>query len=634
MSKPLPLSILLLAALTLSQLGHLQAQDALDARGPIPVEAGDAQWGDAGAPVTLIMFSDLQCPYCGRAWTTLGTLRDRYGPDDLRIVFKHFPLDFHKQAKNAAVLAAVIQAQYGADKTRAYVTAVHETKLGDSKDLRAVLSRIGLSGALMNRLNDAAAKKRVDDDIALGKQIGISGTPAFFVNGTKLSGARPVDDFVAAIDGELGEANKLRSRGVAPADVSLARTKQNFQAPAAPTATSPEAPRDQKPGADDKAVWNVPVGKSPVDGQNDALVTLVVFTDFECPYCAKINPTLQQLRNKYGNDLRIVFKNNPLPFHKRAMPAAQLAMEAYLRKGNKGFWAAYDKLFANQDALDDGDLGRYARALGLSPTLTMAAIERSAHSALIREDVELADDVSVRGTPQSFVNGRHISGAQPLDRFVAVVDEELAAARKLVEGGVSRADLYAHIIKDGKTAPPPERVAIPAPSDKTPVLGNARAKVTMTVFLDFECPFCARVQPTIDKLMDHYGDQLRIAYRHHPLPHHIQAVPAHAAAAEAFRQGGNDAFWKMHDLIYADQRLLDVATLVGYAEQLGLDADQMQSAIDSQRHQPLIAADKRIAEKAGLSGTPAFVINGYKVSGAQSFERFKKVIDRALGEAK
>ncbi len=628
MSKSLPLSILLLAALALAPLGPSWAQTRPDASGPIPIAGNDAQWGDAAAPVTLVMFSDLQCPFCGRAWKTLSALRDKYAPEELRIVFKHFPLASHAQAKDAAVLAALIQAKHGASKTRAFVTAVHETKLSGRDDLRKVLAAVGVSGALMGRLNDAAAVGRVEGDVALGRQLGVTGTPAFFVNGTKLSGARPAQDFIDAVEHELAEGRKLRAQGIAAADVSIARTKQNFQPPAANPSKSPPAGDD-----DDDTVWHVPVGKSPVDGRSDALVTLVIFSDFQCPYCAKINPTLQQLRNKYGNDLRIVFKNNPLPFHARAVPAAQLAMEAYVRKGSKGFWAAHDKLFANQDALDDGDLQRYARALGLSPTLTMAAIERSAHGALIDEDIALADDVGARGTPQSYVNGRRISGAQSLERFVAVVDEQLAAARKLVEGGVPRAGVYAHIIKNGKTAPPPERVAVPAPGPKTPIKGNARAKVTMTVFLDFECPFCARVQPTLDQLESHYGDKLRIAYRHHPLAHHAQALPAHLAAAEAFAQGGSDAFWKMHDLIYADQRVLDVPTLLGYASELGLDGGAMQRAIETRRHAALIDADVAIAEKAGLSGTPAFVINGYKVSGAQTFQRFKGVIDRALREA-
>src|SRR5690606_9186056 len=101
-----------------------------------------------------------------------------------------------------------------------------------------------------------------------------------------------------------------------------------------------------KPEADDKTVWKVPVPKgAAVKGSDSALVTIVEFSEFQCPFCAKVLPTMEQLLKDYGDKVRIVFVDNPLPFHQRATPASMLAHEAMAQKGSKGFWEAHDLLF-------------------------------------------------------------------------------------------------------------------------------------------------------------------------------------------------------------------------------------------------------------------------------------------------
>src|SRR2546428_9709687 len=123
----------------------------------------------------------------------------------------------------------------------------------------------------------------------------------------------------------------------------------------------PQAPRPSNPPAAPPAVQRrVPVGGSPQLGPDDALVTLVVFSDFQCPFCARIEPTLAQLRDRYGADLRIVWKHNPLDFHTNAMPAAEATAEAFAQGGNPTFWALHDRLFANAPNLDRADIERAA----------------------------------------------------------------------------------------------------------------------------------------------------------------------------------------------------------------------------------------------------------------------------------
>src|SRR5690606_6235252 len=109
-------------------------------------------------------------------------------------------------------------------------------------------------------------------------------------------------------------------------------------------------------------------------------------------------------------------------------------------------------------------------------------------------------------------------GAQPIDKFKTIIDEEIKKAEGLLAKGVPAKNLYAEIIKDGKEPPPPERKEVAAPAPNSPWKGGERAKVVMQVFSDFECPFCKRVEDTISQISKTYGDKLKIVWRHRPLP--------------------------------------------------------------------------------------------------------------------
>ena len=155
-------------------------------------------------------------------------------------------------------------------------------------------------------------------------------------------------------------------------------------------------------------------------------------------------------------------------------------------------------------------------------------------------------------------------------------------------------------------------------------------------FSDFQCPFCGRVNPTIKQVMDTYGDKVKIVWRDKPLPFHKEAPLAHQLAREAYTQKGSVGFWKMHDRLFTGQKApgLKREALDDYAEELGLDAGKVKAALDGQTHKAYIDASVTKSDKSGIRGTPGFVINGYFLSGAQPFAKFKKLIDRALREAK
>jgi protein-disulfide isomerase len=192
-------------------------------------------------------------------------------------------------------------------------------------------------------------------------------------------------------------------------------------------------------------VYAVPVDGSPVLGPDDALVTVVVFSDFQCPFCSRATATLEQIRATYGTDVRVVFKNNPLPFHTDAMPAAELAMEAFEQRGSAGFFEAHDLLFENQRALSRADLEGYAARLGLSLSETRRALDNHEHRDAIQRDMDLASRLGANGTPTFFINGRQIAGAQPYETFAATIDQERASAQVAVALGVPRSQIYPNI---------------------------------------------------------------------------------------------------------------------------------------------------------------------------------------------
>ncbi|MDC0740020.1 DsbA family protein [Polyangium mundeleinium] len=607
--------------------GGNEADTGEGAKSPVPVTAADPSWGSPKALVTIVAFSDLECPFCARAAGTLAELGKIYGKDQLRIVWKNFPLVFHKNARPAAEAAMTVFKLKGSPWFWAYHDALFAGRI-DPQVIDGSLPR-GITRKFVDAtLASGEIGKKIDEDIELGKKLGVTGTPAFFINGVHLSGAQPIDKFRAVIDEQVAAARKATASGTAPEKVYAVLSAQNYQKPEDRPGASPSQAEDTK------TVWRVPVDGSPVRGKNTALVTLVMFTDFQCPFCVRVTPTIEQLARDYGDKLRIVYKNNPLPFHKDAEPAAELALEARAQKGEAAFWQAHDLLFAANGKLAPEDLEGIAKNLGLDVKKASDAIAKKKHKARIEQDMDLADDVQASGTPHFFINGRRLAGAQPIDKFKALIDEELTKSEALVKKGTPAAKLYDTIIKDGKAATFEKVKAIPSFTKENPTKGPANAKVTVQIFSDFECPFCKRVEPTLAELDAAFPGKIRFVWRNKPLPFHKNAMPTALAAMEAFKQKGNDAFWKMHDAFFQDQTQLDRAGIERTAAALGLDVQKVLAAIDGQTHKALIDADLKAADDASITGTPTFVINGYLLSGAQPLSKFKKIVNLALKDAK
>lgn len=159
----------------------------------------------------------------------------------------------------------------------------------------------------------------------------------------------------------------------------------------------------------------------PVRGAEQARLTLVVFSDFQCPYCGQAHPSLLRVLKEHPNDVRLVFKHFPLGGHPRAMPAARAAESARLQGR---FWEMHDRLFENQDALEEADFDRYAADLGLDVARFRA--DRSSPEVQARIDADLAEGarLGIEGTPTLFVAGRRFR--EPMRALDAYVKEELA----------------------------------------------------------------------------------------------------------------------------------------------------------------------------------------------------------------
>jgi protein-disulfide isomerase len=136
----------------------------------------------------------------------------------------------------------------------------------------------------------------------------------------------------------------------------------------------------------------------------------------------------------------------------------------------------------------------------------------------------------------------------------------------------------------------------------------------------------------VNEILKLYGDRVKIVWRDKPLPMHPDAVMAAELAREALAQHGQDGFWKMHDKLFANQQHLKRADLDDYASELRLEIKGVTRALDSQTHKTVIDADDRAGTDIGIAGTPAFLINGYYLSGAQPLPKFRKLIDKALAE--
>jgi len=217
------------------------------------------------------------------------------------------------------------------------------------------------------------------------------------------------------------------------------------------------APRPTRVEPDRAKTYAMPIDGDPFDGPADAKITIVKAYDYACPFCERVRDTMDELRKKYGNDLRVVFKQ--LVVHPQQATSGALAVCAANKQGkflqmdkllwDKGFKG---RQFDKDSCWDDATAGcpfilGFAQELGLDADKFKADMKGDCQ-ALLKKDMRELQALGVSATPAFFINGRYLSGAQPIDQFVSLVDEELKKANEKIQAGMPAASYYQQAVLD------------------------------------------------------------------------------------------------------------------------------------------------------------------------------------------
>ncbi|MGZ3424628.1 MAG: DsbA family protein [Polyangiales bacterium] len=561
--------------------------------------------GGKRAKVTIVEFSDFQCPFCGKASTTMEALLKKYD-EDLRLVWKDEPLDFHKEAMPAAKAAKTAFLDSGATA----FWKLHDKIYANQSDLGTELSTwaadVGVTAKATTKF-ESTVEKAIKDSIALAKEVGATGTPCFFIDGQRLSGAQPQASFEKVIDEHIVEADALLAKGVSREDLYPRLYAKHYE--------------DPEPGTLGSLYKVEPAGVAKW-GPEDALVTIVVYGNLSSKPTGLSRMSMSDLVALA--DTRVIFRD--IPGTKDSREAASV-VRAIGAKDPKERARAIEDAWGSFPA----DLVTFGTDHGLTAAEAKKAIASAATDKSIDDDVDSASLVDVFGT-QMFVNGRKQWSWSTSD-VTSTVAAEKKRAKKLIAKGVAPRDVYVELTKSG-TSHAPKMVKLAVPS-WAPARGPASAKVVVQVFSDFQCPFCRRAETKgggfFDAVAAHASD-VRVVFRHNPLPFHPMAEPAAQLALEAKAQKGEASFFRVHDALFA-ATTLDMTKLESIAIAEGLDLTKVRAAISTHKHKKIIDDDIADAKSAGISGTPAFIVGEELVSGAQTQTVFEAAITRAKAKA-
>ncbi len=187
-----------------------------------------------------------------------------------------------------------------------------------------------------------------------------------------------------------------------------------------------------------------------------------------------------------------------------------------------------------------------------------------------------------------------------------------------------------------REAPPPQTAAYKIPTGESAVMGNSSAKLELTIFSDYQCPFCSRVDPMLHEAVKdpELKDKIKVTFKHFPLSFHKDAKPASKAALAARDVGGHDAFWKMSEKLYANQRALTSENFSVWAKEIGLDVKKFEKTLadNDSKYEAEIKADTELgSNEAKVRGTPSLFLNGWELK-QRSVDGIKQLIkEKNLG---
>jgi protein-disulfide isomerase len=393
------------------------------------------------------------------------------------------------------------------------------------------------------------------------------------------------------------------------------------KAPSTPKAAPPTAaaPIMSIPAGPPPQTWRVTLHKDDaVKGAANAPVTIVVFSAFGCQVCTDFKPALDRILAEYPGKVKVVFKHKTFNApHPDALIASQGALAA---KAQGKFWEMYDKLFAAGFSIERASLERYASELGLDLRQFQKDLDAEKFRPQVLRDSLLANEVGAHSFPNILANGVRIKKPKNYESLKALVDQELARAKQLMDGGTPLGKLYNKAIAGGKAFPQlgPPKSAFSTVGSGSMGPAKGKEKVELVVFEDFECPFCAKNAPNLKIFQNRFPKRVRLVFKHFPLNSiHPNAQLASEAALAAKAQG---KFWEMHDKIYANQKSLTKEDLVRYAKELGLNMAKFNTALETRQYKPDVERDARDGRTAGIRSTPTVLLNGRQYQGPRGMD--------------
>jgi protein-disulfide isomerase len=266
----------------------------------------------------------------------------------------------------------------------------------------------------------------------------------------------------------------------------------------------------------------------------------------------------------------------------------------------------------------------------LESMVNQKLLESAAKSKGLSVDAFLVQTVYRNLAPptSSEVEAFYLAQKDQIKRPFSDVRSQMEQALKAARQQQARQEYVDSLQKKSSIAILLPRPKMDVAVDPARLRGNPNAPVTIVEFSDFQCPFCRTAEPAIKEVLERYKDKVRFSYRDFPIE---RIHPMAKQAAEASRCAGEQGkFWEYHDLLYANQANLDQAGLIGHARTVGLDMDRFSTCLMTGKFEAPVNSDLQLGIKAGVSGTPAFYINGVYLSGAQPVSAFEKVIQEEL----
>jgi protein-disulfide isomerase len=350
-------------------------------------QPGSAVRGSEKAPITILVFSDFESFPCARSASVIDGLLQQ--TRDVRVIFKHAPAASNPNALLAheAALAAGAQDKFWEMHDTLFE---NQTKLTRT-DLLGYAKALGLNlPAFQQALDNHTYRPIIERDLAEAAGLGVTTTPTFFVNGRRLVGPQGYASLGAVIESLL--AGIPPDKRVQPEIVAAGPAQQ------------------------------IDLSHAPTRGPATAPISLVEFSDFECPFCAETAPVVRQLLLAYPTQVRFAFKHYPLPMHKES----PLAHEAALAAGDQGkFWEMHDLLFQTQSKLTREDLIAKAAQLNLDVPRFTKDLDTHRFKPQVESDRQEGNRLGVDGTPFFFINGHAISGGASLEDFKRLIDAAL-----------------------------------------------------------------------------------------------------------------------------------------------------------------------------------------------------------------